>query len=161
MRSTKRGQVTSRIGGGFNIPSSALSPFYEGHFSPLTDDESRILEFFRYKRALDFYIIATADDSDPSLLRHEIAHALYYLNPDYKKEADAVLAGVDTAPIKKFLTEHPDYGEYHPKVLDDEVHAYLAHSNEEMQERGINLDPYRETIKKLQALYERYAPLRG
>jgi hypothetical protein len=143
---------------GFNIPSSVLEPFYEGHFSPLTADESYILDIFRFKRATKIYIIATAKDSRKGVIHHEIAHALYYLNPEYKKEVDSILASIDTAPIKHFLTTNPDYAAYHEAILDDEIHAYLGHSSDELAEHGIDLAPYAETIRKFQELYTTYAP---
>ena len=143
---------------GFNVPSSALKPFYEGHFDPLTADEQAILDAFADKKDQSFYIIATADDSDPSLLRHEIAHALYFLNPTYKKEVDRILNATDTTPIRTFLATHSYYGEYHESVLQDEIHAYFTHTGEELRQQGFDTAPYESAIQQLQTLYETYAP---
>lgn len=142
---------------GFNVPNSALGPFCEGHFDPLTQDEQTILDYFKDNKN-HFYIIATAKDSSPGMLNHEIAHALYYLNPEYKKEVDTILSKYDLTAVKTFLTTNPDYASYHEAVLDDETHAYLAYHSDELAKFGVDLAPYKEAIVQLQEVYKKYAP---
>jgi hypothetical protein len=154
---TGKSFVEAWAGEGFNIPSMTLEPFYDGHFWPLTDDEMTLLDYFSDQRGARFYIIATAEGSAHDHRSHEIAHALYYVNADYKKEVEEVLAAVDTTPVRELLATHPDYG-YHEAVLNDEVHAYLSHTGYELAERGLDLAPYQEAITRLQEIYTKYAP---
>ncbi|MBX4191895.1 hypothetical protein KW798_00180 [Candidatus Parcubacteria bacterium] len=140
---------------GFNFPSAVLKDFYAGHFDPLTQDEQDILDYFAQVSS-DFYVIATSPASSNEMIGHEIAHALYFLNSDYKKEVEEILSQVDTEPLEHFLTTHPEYASYHPDVLDDEVHAYLSQTTEELTENGFNVEPYAEATKRLQAVYEKY-----
>jgi hypothetical protein len=142
---------------GFNIPSSVFKPFNNKKFDPLTEDEEAFLGYFKNK-AGDFYIIATAPESGKAKLDHEIAHALYYLNVEYHTKVDDILATIDETPIRTFLTTNPDYASYHNAVLHDEVHAYLAHSSDELEAHGIDLAPYKETIEKLKKIYAAYEP---
>ena len=59
---------------GFNVPSTAFEPFYEGRFDPLSEKERRLLRLFERERA-PFYVIGITSDDD---LQHELAHALYF-----------------------------------------------------------------------------------
>src|SRR5690242_20121476 len=59
---------------GFNVPSTALQPFYEGKFDPLLEKEKRLLRLFKRLRGR-FYVIGVYDSGD---LTHELAHALYF-----------------------------------------------------------------------------------
>ena len=146
---------------GFNLPGSALESFYEGHFSPLTIDEQQLLNFFRGKRGAPFYVIATANNSPHDNLGHELAHALYFVNAEYKKEVDAVLAQTDLAALKHFLQTDPEYGVYHESVLDDECQAYLSKSVDELRERGFDVSPYVNMTSRLREIYKKYAGIMG
>ena len=111
---------------GFNIPSEVLIPFYEGHFDPLTENEQNLLNYFKGKTG-KFYIIGCMNDEKiEDNLKHEIAHALYYANSDYKKESDAVLASIEPDIIKLFKDQFDKSAGYHPDVFKDEVQAYLT-----------------------------------
>ena len=107
---------------GFNVPSSALAPFYEGKFDPLLRKEGRLLKLFEREyaggRGRPFYVIGLSDDED---LEHEIAHALYFTRPAYRAAVRAALRGKDTSALRKRLAALG----YHRAVLADEVHAYL------------------------------------
>jgi hypothetical protein len=103
---------------GFNVPCTALDPFYEGQFDPLLRKEERLLRLFRKERA-PFYVIGIASDAD---LKHELAHALFFTRPAYRRAALAAMRRYDTSALEKRLLAMG----YHPHVLVDEVHAYLV-----------------------------------
>jgi hypothetical protein len=103
--------------GGYNIPSYAFKPFKEGSFKNLTEDEKSVLAVLPNS---EFYLIAT-DETDYAL-RHEMAHAFYYLNPDYAIQVREILK--DLPKINLVMKALEEKG-YHPSVLLDEVHAYL------------------------------------
>ena len=73
--------------GGFNIPSYVLVPFYEGKFNPLTVSENQILELFKENEG-SFYIIGlySKNENLKLSLDHEIAHGLFYTEPEYKEK---------------------------------------------------------------------------
>jgi len=102
---------------GFNVPSSTFEAFYRGKFNPLLKKEERLLRMFRTERR-PFYVIGIWNDQD---LKHEIAHALFFTRPDYKKAVGAALRRYNTSALRKRLA---DLG-YHRAVLTDEAHAYL------------------------------------
>jgi hypothetical protein len=103
---------------GFNVPSSAFEPFYAGQFDPLAGKEKRLLRLFK-NEAQPFYVIGIAADAD---LEHEIAHALFYTWPDYRKAIVRAMRSYDTSAMKRRLAAMG----YHRHVLTDEVHAYLV-----------------------------------
>src|SRR3712207_183012 len=67
---------------GFNVPSSALAPFFAGRFDPLLDKEARLLRLFE-REPTPYYVIGIASDAD---LQHELAHALFFTRPGYRRE---------------------------------------------------------------------------
>lgn len=105
---------------GFNFPSKVLIPFKEGLFDPLTTEETRLLDLFRYRND-DFYIIGAQNSS---VLRHELAHALYASNIKYKKEIDLFIKK-NKKKLNKTIKYILDKG-YCEDVLNDEIQAYIT-----------------------------------
>lgn len=110
---------------GFNIPSTVLQYFREGLFDPLTQEEQNLLELFRYRND-NFYIIGA---QTYSVLRHELAHALYSHNKQYKKNIDNYIN-----KNKKYLLKISKYildKGYSRDVLNDELQAYITDNEDE------------------------------
>lgn len=117
---------------GFNIPGWAFKAFWDKKFTP-TESESemlKVLESHGYgPDSLLFYVIASAGESavkeSLSAMDHEIAHALFYICPDYKNEILMVMARYpeEVERVRKVISE---WSCYHPSVFEDECHAYLA-----------------------------------
>lgn len=119
---------------GFNIPDYVLIPFKEGLFDPLSEKEQKFLELFKYKKG-KFYIIGT-HNALPEALIHEICHALYYLDKEYKEEADLIISKADKqAPtwiaFENFLLEKG----YSAEVIDDEIQAFLSSNTERISKK--------------------------
>jgi len=109
---------------GFNFPSKVLIPFKEGLFDPLTTEEQRLLDLFKY-RGDDFYIIGAQNNS---VLRHELSHALYASNSKYRNEIDSFLRK-NKKKIKATLKYIKDKG-YCNDVLFDEIQAYITDNDD-------------------------------
>jgi len=99
-----------------------LRPFYEGKFDPLSEKERRLLELFKNERE-PYYIIGVhkANKNLNGLLKHEVAHGLFYTDKNYRCEILEVLKNFDVERIKEELRSTAGY---HEQVLVDEVHAY-------------------------------------
>ena len=110
---------------GFNIPSSVLVPFRKGLFDPLTKYEQDLLDLFKY-RDDNFYIIGAQNDS---VLRHELAHALYDSSIKYKSSVDAFIRK-NKAGLRKISKYIIDKG-YCKDVLNDEIQAYITDNEDE------------------------------
>ena len=119
---------------GFNIPDYILIPFKDGSFDPLSEKERNFLDKFRYKKG-KFYIIGTSDFK-PEALGHEICHALYYLDEEYKKEVDLIISKADKkadawSNFENFLLNKG----YTAEVIDDEIQAFLSCNKEHMSQK--------------------------
>lgn len=152
--SEKNGASTYNIDWiGYNFPSFVVDPFTKGLFDPLTDHEKEIVNLFRY-RTDKFYIIGT---NDTSAIDHEICHALFYVDDDYKnqvtKEIDKVRKNKE---VKAFL--HQLAVDYNESVLDDELHAYHAEKYPHDQFNGVSLCmPLRLALTKIkQKFYKKH-----
>jgi hypothetical protein len=136
---------------GFNIPSYVLTPFKSGAFDPLSAGESAFLASLPDYPG-KFYVIGTCGDINDAVLRHEIAHGLYYTDSSYRAEVDNVLAPLNLKPIEDYLGQLG----YHPASFHDECHAYLGDPLKDLKKAGIDTKPYRQAHKKLLEIYNRY-----
>lgn len=133
---------------GFNFPSKILKPFYEGKFDPLTPEEKTILDLLRDETG-KFYVIATFNNED---LKHETAHARFYIDPKYRKEVKKVIKTIDAKPIFKTLKEMG----YDKSVWIDEVHAYLLEDEAYfVKEFSVDVENYKEARKQLAEIYRK------
>lgn len=103
---------------GFNFPGHILTPFRKGDFDPLTPREQALLEALKEVRDQD-YVIGTSA-SDPGSLNHELAHALWHLDPDYRRQVEAILEGGDYSSQEAALSEGNGYD---AGVFRDEIQA--------------------------------------
>lgn len=130
---------------GFNVPSTALEPFYAGEFDPLLQKERQLLRLFENERR-PFYVIGVSDDED---LKHELVHALFFTRPAYRKAVRAAIREYDTSALKKRLATMG----YHRSVLADEVNAYLVSPPDG---QGWSFPALAGLRKELRALYRKH-----
>lgn len=102
---------------GFNVPSTALRPFYQGKFDPLLEKEKRVLRLFENVRGR-FYVIGIYKSAD---LTHELAHALFFTDPEYRRAVRQAMREYNTRGLDKQIIK----AGYAKHVVRDEVHAYL------------------------------------
>lgn len=111
---------------GFNVPRHAIDKFEE-LFTPhgLTRREQLILDEVKKHDAQ--YLIATSISTIESTVDHEVAHALWATNPEYKQKCQEALKSM-TNVAKKYFTRlllsegYPS----DPAIMEDEHHAYIA-----------------------------------
>lgn len=129
---------------GYNFPSHVLEPFIKGLFDPLTSYEQDIVNALKLKEG-KFYVIGTLEDADPrNALPHEIAHALYYTEPQYKKDVDKVLSKYDLKGLFQWLRDDG----YCDEVLLDEEQAYLGPDYDWLMADLKNVEKYKIKIPK-------------
>ncbi len=110
---------------GYNLPSSSIIECYG--LVPSDDynkyDEMMIKLYLELSaKSKKFYIIGTIRKD--TTFRHELAHALYYLEPAYKKQMDALTNALPKKlrrGINNVLSTI-----YSESVLDDETQAYMS-----------------------------------
>ena len=131
---------------GFNFPSKVLLPFKHGLFDPLTPEEQSLINLFKYRHD-DFYIIGA---QDKSVLRHELAHALYASNNKYATSVNNLCLQFkkDLSKTKKYIK---DKG-YHEDVLNDELQAYITDNDDDF----IRNNTPEHIIVKFNSLYNKF-----
>lgn len=136
---------------GFNVPDRAFVPFFTGLMVPLSKGEQQVLNLLT-GLARPYYVIATADAADMPTMRHELAHGLYAVNPDYRAEVQTILEGVQLGPLHRYLSKS-----YHPSVWLDECHAYIGMNHDFLLEKQIITDDsWLETHKALAKAFDFY-----
>jgi hypothetical protein len=105
---------------GFNVPDYVFAQFQTMGFVP-SKLESILLESIG-DRTKPFYVIGAVANSDFwGYAQHELAHALYYLDPEYRSDVDTIVAEVKTAQFENALVSSG----YDESKLPDELQAYL------------------------------------
>jgi len=122
--------------GGYNFPGSTLDPFIKGLFDPLTEYEQDIVTALKHNDTKNIYVIGTVfqEDDKRAVLDHEICHALWYLNPQYKQDCEAELKKIPTDALENLKKMLLDWG-YNDAQLLDECHAYLSADYEWLHEK--------------------------
>jgi len=139
---------------GFNLPSHVFTTFFEGRFNPLSREEKTILSLIRDKMDRKFYVIASFKKNKDGTLKHEIAHGLYYLDKEYRKQARKIINQIGKKQrnrISKYLLRKG----YAQEVLEDETHAYILTDLEDIMNVARDKEAVAEANKKLQRNYER------
>lgn len=116
---------------GFNVPCTAIwecynlssietdYDLYDNVFLDIWDDiESKMLDEKNY------YVIGSEPGEDLTI-DHELCHAFYFLNKDYKKEVDKITATIPKDTLDYLKNELREKG-YCDKVMKDEIQAYLT-----------------------------------
>lgn len=141
--------------GGFNVPSYVLKPFLKGKFDPLSEEEKKLLEYFKNKKG-KFYIIGTYGNRTKSVLEHEIAHALFYTNKKYKGEVLRVLHEIDSKTVHAIYHYLKESKGYHHDVWLDEVHAYTMTLLDLLKDEGVDISKLEKPNKELNEIFEKY-----
>jgi hypothetical protein len=130
---------------GFNIPLQTVRDCY----NKLTKPESpydKVMDEILFKlksESKDSYIIS-AKDTKGETFKHEVCHALYHTNKDYKKQMDILTKGLPKRYYATFRDNILKMG-YAQKVVDDEIQAYLQYGYEEPKfGKGVDIDIRKE-----------------
>jgi hypothetical protein len=141
---------------GFNIPSYILEPFKQGKFNPLSKKEKKFLKEFGNLTG-KFYIIGTSGTTDIATLDHEIAHALFYTETEYRKEMQKLVASIPDRQLKKIHSYFSSTGGYHPDVFEDETHAYVAINMDHLEKKhNISCEALWNIHHNMKKIFDRY-----
>lgn len=138
---------------GSNLPDLVFERFIEGDFLNLNDFERSLIDEVS-KKNKPYYVVMISDQALYAR-DHELAHALFYTNEEYKFKALNIVnywknKGMLTLPIKQLKSAG-----YSDKVLDDELHTFCGiYYSVYFEKLGIPI-PYKMT-EDLMALYEAY-----
>lgn len=139
---------------GTNLPASSFKEFYEAFVNQekeyaITSKESYLFEWLKSEKLIkidgskltilkEFYIIGVNDDFISSgyfedeenglegILSHEYAHALYYLDKNYKKLVNKVWESISDDYRQNVIAELTDGLAYNEATYIDEFNAYTV-----------------------------------
>jgi hypothetical protein len=113
--------------GGFNVPGPVVSDLYDYEIKDhnMYDDIIAYIhdQIVEKQGNTHYYLIGS--NSDKSTIAHECAHALYFLDKEYKKNTKLILNKLYKSVYKKAEKVLFDLG-YDKSVIDDELQAYLS-----------------------------------
>ena len=141
---------------GFNVPSTAFQPFYEGRFDPLSEKEKRLLALFRNLKDR-FYVIGIYRGSATGNLTHELAHALFFTNTDYRQAVREAMSGYNVSALERQLAK----AGYARHVIPDETQAYLIAPSGRLGKASHALRPLRRQLRALFREHVRRLPRSG
>ncbi len=117
----------TRDWGGFNLNSSVFEEVRAGTTDHNIYDGQMMLahDLIAVARNYEPFYVIGALGADRSTIRHEIAHGFYSLNPQYRKDMNALVAALPKRTITAMHQWLKAVG-YTPKVFKDEIQAYFA-----------------------------------
>jgi len=114
---------------GFNIPVKIIRGCYNG-LNKYETPYDKIMESIIHKVEMyrEGYVIGCGDTKGETF-KHEVCHALYHTNKDYKKKMDVLTKGLPKKYYDTFKKNILEMG-YTTKVVNDEIQAYLQYGYE-------------------------------
>ncbi len=111
---------------GFNFPGSAFEKFLEAFEGNLSSREGRLAReiFSKIDRTKPYYVIAALPNATDTI-RHEMAHALFCVNLEYRNRVEELLPSISEDVLCKMETGLKKMG-YSSAVHPDEIQAYLS-----------------------------------
>lgn len=112
---------------GFNVPGNVVRRFFKAFEHDLLDKEELLYQLIEelVESKKKFYLIGTYQDG--AVVDHELAHAFFYLDSNYKKAMNAITERL-SAKVKKELFNVITEQGYCKQVLSDELQAYCSTS---------------------------------
>lgn len=139
---------------GFNVPGHVVQRFIKGKFNPLRPEEQWLVdELAKLNIKGKFYLLGY-EIGDARVIKHEIAHGLFYTNRKYRKE---VLEAIEPyyAVNKPFVQELSDHG-YGDHVLVDEFHAWTLTDGEWLKTKGLWNNGLDNLKAMLETIFDKY-----
>lgn len=115
---------------GFNLPIKTIEECMDRQTSTPTPYDEFMDEILHkiYNKfgasAEDSYLIGVPSVSS-NYFEHELSHALWYTNPEYKAEMEGLVKGTDSELVEEAYAKLQKMG-YAKKVLKDEFVAYMS-----------------------------------
>lgn len=143
---------------GFNVPSHVIRSFLTVFDDDLRDKELAVLDKIDhlFNDGL-FYLIAGHDDS---VIVHEVAHGLFYVNKEYRKRVLALIKTMPKTFVSRFKEGLKKQG-YCKQVYLDEMQAYCVdnyvHRRNQLPAMKV-LSRDRKQFRKFYELFKEYYP---
>jgi hypothetical protein len=110
---------------GFNITDSAFRS-WRRTVGKLSQAEQTVVDAVdQATKGMKKFCVMGISGDDPATMQHELFHAKYYLDPDFKRNADQLIDECRNDPVIKTMTKILKAKlDYHTNI-DEEIAAYL------------------------------------
>jgi hypothetical protein len=110
---------------GFNITDSAFRSWHRT-VGKLSQSEQIVVDAINKATAgMKKFCVIGISGNDPAALQHELFHAKYYLNKDFKQQTDQLFDKCRNDPLIKTMTKVLKSKLDYQAHVDEEVAAYL------------------------------------
>jgi len=128
---------------GFNIPSTSIEDCLSSIKDP--NEYDRIMKNIFWICKMDnsdkdFYLLGV-DSLDSDLLEHEMAHGMYFTDPDYKLSMDEITESLPRKTYSSLRKVIINLG-YNNIVVNDEIQAYMSTGLDESMEEIPDFEDY-------------------
>ena len=117
--------------GGYNVPSSSFEPCLRGvgkvdYITPYDHEMLVILHMIRAEQPIGPFYLIGVEEFDGMVINHESAHALFYLNGNYRADVELQIKyGISKSLYDKLEKRLLEEGYTHSVVID-EIQAYCV-----------------------------------
>ena len=110
---------------GFNITDSAFRSWHRT-VGKLSQAEQTVVDAVdQATKGMKKFCVMGVSGDDPATMQHELFHAKYYLDPDFKRNADQLIDECRNDPVIKTMTKILKTKlDYHTNI-EEEIAAYL------------------------------------
>ena len=138
---------------GFNIPGTAVE-FVARNFKNLSDDEKWLIDHIKKEKLEKKYYVIGYEKGAHGTMKHEIAHAMFYLKPIYRAKVGQILFKNEKL-LSKLGKHLLDMG-YNESVIEDEKHAYLLANRDFLKENKLWKKQFDMISRQIGNLFEEY-----
>lgn len=138
---------------GFNFPKENIKKFVNKFKGNISEKELGFINFLSDNLPEDiddYYIIATYREEDIS---HELAHAYYYLNEDYRNTMDELCQDLSPVLYESIYEQLYNDG-YCDMVMSDEIQAYLATSPQKELNSYMGIKISKHIVNKFRKVFK-------
>lgn len=114
--------------GGFNVPGPVISNLFKlgiDDYNQYDDIIESIHKKINREIPIPNHYYLIGSDDNKKTVEHEVCHALYFLDKEYKKKVNSILKKLIPSARKKAVGVLFDLG-YDKSVINDELQAYLS-----------------------------------
>lgn len=118
---------------GFNVPGDVVDEFMSASFEDWGSEYDFVIDEIHWKitdehelyNETDPYYLIGAEPKDKNTIKHEICHALYYLDKEYQKSVNSIISELNRSVFAQFRSHLLNIG-YSKQVITDEINAYIC-----------------------------------
>jgi hypothetical protein len=144
---------------GFNMPFDVVKEVHQRGIPDMNMYDYIMIGLYDMINVHDqhCYLIGSSPESD--VLSHEMIHALFYTNEDYKNRVLGIISEYENTEMYSDVCAKLTQEGYNKKVHNDEINAYAVDDDLEWFEEVTDVKAYHQMKKELISLHKEYFDL--